>query len=571
LKNPTSPSTRRQLGEVLLSSGHITQQQLDAALAYRKENNCKLGQALTALKILTEEQLSDALRRQGKMLCINLSPGIVDQQIATELGEERSRNLRSVAINRIAGITTVAMEDPANVLFVDEIALVLKTQVLAVYAEPQKIAECINTVFRNTGEKPDLLRDIMDSAELGGAVNLDVKADLGEEDDGELDQPVINMIRSVFEEAFEARASDIHLEPRRDSFVVRFRVDGALYQRLSLPRAWARPCLARLKVIAKLDIAQKRLPQDGRAQIEINGKRVDLRIATTPTMFDEGAVIRILDGGRETPDLDKLDLEPSQLVRLERAIECHDGFVLATGPTGSGKTTTLYAILARLNTPDTKIITIEDPVENEMETITQINAKPKIGLTFAAGLRSILRQDPDVVLLGEIRDEETAGIAVQAALTGHLVLSTLHTVGAAETITRLEDMGVEKYLVADTLRGIISQRLARRICGHCKKEVKPGAETLKRLEIEQAEGQTFYQGEGCDRCLSSGFRGRIALFEILQMTPELCTLVRKGCSTHELNAEARASGLLTMREDGLRKALQGKTTLSEVLSITAKA
>jgi type IV pilus assembly protein PilB len=268
---------------------------------------------------------------------------------------------------------------------------------------------------------------------------------------------------------------------------------------------------------------------------------------------------------------DRLGMPDDLRARFLDMVERTAGMILVTGPTGSGKTTTLYAILSRLNTSDAKIITIEDPVENEMETITQINAKPKIGLTFAAGLRSILRQDPDVVLLGEIRDEETAGIAVQAALTGHLVLSTLHTVGAAETITRLEDMGVEKYLVADTLRGIISQRLARRICSHCKKEVKPGIDTQKRHEIEQAEGQTFYAGEGCDRCHSSGFRGRIALFEILQMTPELCSLVRKGCSTQDLNQEACASGLMTMRQDGLRKALQGKTTLSEVLSITAKA
>lgn len=566
-----STSSRRQLGELLVQAGRITEEQLEQALQYKREHGCKLGQALVSLEMLDEKYLAEALRRQGKVLCINLTPGIVDHAVAVELGEARAREMQAIAINRIAGITTVAMEDPADVYSVDEIALHLRSQVLAVHAEPHKILECINTVFHSPGDKPDLLSDILNSAEMGEGVSLEIKSEERDQDDGDLDQPIINMLRTILEEAFDARASDIHLEPRRDTFIVRFRVDGKLYQRLELPRAWSRPCLARLKVIAKLDIAQRRLPQDGRAQVLINGTRVDLRIATTPTMFDEGAVIRILDGGRDAPDLEGLDIEPTQLQRFHRAIECHDGFVLATGPTGSGKTTTLYAVLKHLNNPQTKIITLEDPVENELETITQINAKPKIGLTFAAGLRSILRQDPDVVLLGEIRDGETAEIAVQAALTGHLVLSTLHTVGAAETITRLQDMGVEQYLLADTLRGIVSQRLARRICKNCVREITPSEEVMRRLEISHGEYKTFYGGEGCDKCLNSGFRGRIGLYEILQMTPDLCNLVRNGGSTRELTNAANASGLLTMREDGLRKASEGKTTLSEVLSITAKS
>jgi len=320
-----------------------------------------------------------------------------------------------------------------------------------------------------------------------------------------------------------------------------------------------------------MDIAQRRLPQDGRAQAEIHGRHVDLRIATSPTLCGEAAVIRILDGGRELRDLESLDLDASQLASLVRMMECPDGFVLATGPTGSGKTTTLYAILKRLNKSDTKIITLEDPVENQLEGVSQISTNAKIGLTFAKGLRSILRQDPDIVLVGEIRDEETAEIAVQAALTGHLVLSTLHTVGAAETITRLVDMNVEPYLLADTLRGIISQRLVRRICAHCRESSPASPEMLERLGLPATDDTLFYQGRGCDTCHGSGYKGRLGLYEIMLMTPEMCSFVREGLATHALHAAACKAGLVTLRDDGLRKARTGQTTLSEVLSVTARS
>ena len=347
-------------------------------------------------------------------------------------------------------------------------------------------------------------------------------------------------------------------------------MDGSLYERLSLPKAWARPCIARLKVVASLDIAQRRLPQDGRAQAEIGGRRVDLRVATTPTLTGEGAVIRILDGGRELRDLESLDLDHRQLEAMQRMLECSDGFVLATGPTGSGKTTTLYGMLKKLHSPATKIITLEDPVENQMDGITQISTHAKIGLTFARGLRSILRQDPDVVLLGEIRDEETAAVAVQAALTGHLVLSTLHTVGTAETITRFTEMGVEPYLLADTVRGVISQRLVRRVCTKCKEQVKPSPEMLQRLGVDPDTAEAFFEGRGCSECHQSGFLGRVGLYEIMTMSPAMCEMVGRGGSTKELQRAAIENGLVTLREDGLRKARLGSTSLSEVLAVTAR-
>lgn len=574
MKNVAASKSRHTpLGEVLIKAGKLDDNGLAQALAYKREKGVKLGQALVELGLVKEGDISDALRHQGRVVCIHLTPGLVDHEIAHALGEERSRYHHAIAINRICGVTTLVMSDPSDVYTVDEIALFLKTPVLAVHAEPKSITACLDDVFAAQKSTTDALAEIAQTVEAGAStVSFDVSGGEEEaaEDSEDVSQPVINMIRKVLEEGYNARASDIHLEARANNFVIRFRVDGSLYDRLTLPKGWARPALARLKVIASLDIAQRRLPQDGRTQIEIGPRRIDLRIATTPTLTGESAVIRILDGGRELRDLESLDLDPKQLDALKRMTEYSDGMALATGPTGSGKTTTLYAMLKKLHKPDTKIITLEDPVENQMDGITQINANPKAGLTFAKGLRSILRQDPDVVLVGEIRDEETAEIAVQAALTGHLVLSTLHTVGAAETITRLADMGVEPYLLADTLRGVISQRLIRRICSNCRTAEDPSDEILRRLELPREDGVTFYEGKGCNQCFGTGYKGRVGLYEIMQMTPEMRALVSAGKSTEELNEAASHAGLATLRADGLRKARAGQTTLSEVLSVTAR-
>jgi type IV pilus assembly protein PilB len=574
VKNSAATKARHTpLGELLVKAGKLGADDLQAALAYKKERGMKLGQALVELKLVTEAEVAEALRDQGRVHCINLTPGIVDHEIAAQLGEERSRQLQALAINRICGVTTVVMEDPSDVYTVDEIALFLKTPVLAVHSEPTRIVACIDEVFTAKKAQTDVLAEIAQHVESGASTVqfnlLGDEEDVGSESE-DVQQPVINMIRKVLEEGYESRASDIHLESRAGAFVIRFRVDGSLYDRLTLPKGWSRPALARLKVIANLDIAQRRLPQDGRTQLEIGGRKIDLRIATTPTLTGESAVIRILDGGRELRDLESLDLDAAQLDAIKRMSDCADGMVLATGPTGSGKTTTLYAMLKKLHKPDTKVITLEDPVENQMDGITQINANPKAGLTFAKGLRSILRQDPDVVLVGEIRDEETAEIAVQAALTGHLVLSTLHTVGAAETITRLTDMNVEPYLLADTLRGVISQRLVRRICPNCRTQVEASDELLERLGVQRDQSAVFYEGKGCKQCHGVGYKGRCGLYEIMRMTPEMRAIVSAGKSTEDLNQAARDGGLITLRDDGLRKARSGQTTLAEVLSVTTR-
>jgi type IV pilus assembly protein PilB len=588
--NADSPPKRPHvpIGKYFLQQGKITPEQLESALAYKQQHGARLGQALVALKFVSEDDLITVLREQGKVHCINLTPEIIDPEVAMKLGENESRRFQSIAMNQIARYTTVAMEDPSDVLAIDELGRRLQTRILPVFAEPSKISQVIESVFtRGTirlgrpeaSRSVDLLAEtarqeaMVDGPEaFTSGKDVDLTASDTRDEDGEkadLDKPVINLVRSVLQEAFLQGASDIHMEPRRNDFLIRFRVDGVLFDRTNVPKSWARPVLARLKVMAKLDIAQRRLPQDGRCQFSYKGNRVDLRIATTPCLHGEGVVLRILDGGRQLHDLESLDLDEGQRKTLERIITCRDGFVVATGPTGSGKTTTLYAMLQRLNSRDRKIITLEDPVENEMEGVTQINANPKIGLTFAAGLRSILRQDPDIVLLGEIRDEETAEIAVQASLTGHIVLSTLHTVGAAESITRLADMGVEPYHLADTLRGIVAQRLLRRICTGCKSPHQTDPETLHRLGIDDPTAQ-FYEGRGCEHCNGTGFKGRIGIYEIMQMTQALCRLVEKGEGTDNLHQAALQQGMVTLREDGLRKARAGLTPLSEVLAATSR-
>jgi len=559
------------IGELLIQQGLLTDADLDRALAYKKQHGGKLGQALVELKLVSEETLAAALRTQGKIHCIHLTDGIVDREIARSLGEDLSRKFTAIAINRIASVTTVAMEDPADIYAVDEMSMNLKTSVLAVYAEPSKINAHLDGVFEaHSQEEAAKLEEILETAGEFD-VNLEVVGD--EEPDGDeedLNQPVIQMIRRVLEEANQAKASDIHIETRHDRVVIRFRVDGSLYDRLTLPKSWSRPCITRLKVLASLDIAQRRLPQDGRLQVEMGGRRVDLRLATTPTMTGENAVIRILAGGQEVPSLEELGLDEGQLDHLDRMITAKDGCVLTTGPTGSGKTTTLYSILKRLNSPQAKIITLEDPVEIQQDGLSQISTNAKAGLTFATGLRSILRQDPDIVLVGEMRDQETAQIGVQAALTGHLVLSTLHTVGTAETVSRLVDMGIEPYLLADTLRGIIAQRLVRRICTFCKEPAQPDPVHLRRLEIEPEDAAGLQVGRGCERCMDSGFSGRVALYEIMPVGGRLAEMVAQGVGTEELRRASIELGLTTLRADGLRKANAGLTSLQEILAVTSR-
>lgn len=590
--NPSQPRTRhKQIGEILLAEGLITEEQLEEALEYKKRAGVKLGQALIAQEFVTHGQLASALERQGKISCINLTKEIVDQGVALSMGEERSRQLQAIAVNRIADTITVAMEDPADVYVLDELTRALDARILAVHAEPEDINEAIGHVFSGKLNMPEVkappkieLRSKAALAPPSISESLDEIATNAYQEISEMeapddsvsveevtneDNPVIKVVQRIIEEAADAGASDIHIEPQEKQTVVRFRVDGTLFERTTLPSEWNRAIIARLKVLAQLDISQRRLPQDGRIKIEIHGVKTDVRLATTPTLFGEGAVLRILSGEDDSLTIENIGFEDSQLTTIKNCATAKDGFFLVTGPTGSGKTTTLYAVLSFLNSPDTKIITLEDPVENQLDGATQINCNSKIGLTFATGLRSILRQDPDTLLVGEIRDEETATIAVQAALTGHLVLSTLHTVGTAETITRLTEMGVEGYLLADTIRGIIAQRLVRRICKHCKVAYKPDDDVMARIDLDDPDVE-FFKGKGCETCNGTGYKGRLGVYEIMSVDANVASAIRKGERSDVIQGAAMEAGMLTLRQDGLRKVLQGLTTINEILAVTPR-
>lgn len=593
--SPKPKSRHKQLGEILLGEGLITEEQLTEALDFKKRSGVKLGQALASLEFVTHAQLASALEHQGKIQCINLSKGIVDQGVAFRMGEERSRNLQAIAINQIAGTVTVAMEDPADVYVLDELTRALDARILAVHAKPEDIIETLAYIFSGKINMPevkappkielrgkaslrapgidegpgDSLDAIATTAHEDVASETDDDDAVSIEDISKEDNPVIKVVQRIFEEAYDAGASDIHIEPSETELTIRFRVDGVLFQRTTLPIDWCRSIIARLKVLAQLDISQRRLPQDGRIKIDLHGNATDIRLATTPTLFGEGAVCRILSGEDDSLTLENIGFEDSQLEVIKNAAMAKDGMFLVTGPTGSGKTTTLYAVLSHLNSPDAKIITLEDPVENQLDGATQINCNAKIGLTFATGLRSILRQDPDTLLIGEIRDEETASIAVQAALTGHLVLSTLHTVGTAETITRLTEMGIEAYLLADTVRGIIAQRLVRRICKDCKAPFTPDDSILARIDLDGQE-PTFFKGVGCDTCSGTGYKGRLGVYEIMSVDSKVASSIRKGERSDQIQEAAQGSGMLTLRQDGLRKVLAGHTTITEILAVTPR-
>jgi len=583
-----SPNSIPLLGQLLVQEGTISAGELMRGLAYKQSRGGKLGQALVGLGLVSEGELARGLRSQGKTLAMRLHPELIDVGVAAGLGEDASRKHKALAVNRVAGCITVAMDDPQDVFAIDAIQSELGSRILPVFADIVQLEEAIEYVFKTRGQSTAQdgklsLEQLVEQAhgEATPNKNPDSNAsdaiDLGNQDsfeqtealEGEVDEkPIVNLVRSILLAGFKEGASDIHIEPRLDEYAVRFRVDGSCYEKTRVPRAWATRMMVRIKLMGNLDIAQRRLPQDGRASFRVGDQRVDLRVTTTPTVSGEGAVLRILDGGRELKDLNALGLRDEQIMRMQRMVRCREGFVLATGPTGSGKTTTLYALLKELATPERKIVTLEDPVENVLDGVTQINACPKVGLTFAKGLRSVLRQDPDIVLVGEIRDKETASIAVEASMTGHIVLSTLHTVGAAESVTRLLDMSIAGYQLGDTLKGVVAQRLLRKICTHCREQAAPIPEALRELSITDPEAK-FYEGRGCSRCRNTGFKGRVGIYEILLVDAELRSLIQTGATTDQISAAAHSNGIGTLRDEGLRRALAGEVTLADVLSVTS--
>ncbi len=580
------------IGQYFTDSGRITAEQLQEALDYKNDQAVKLGQALTALGFVDEAELAEALRQQGKVHCINLRPEIINTQIALEFGEKSSRRFRAVAVNRISGYTTVAMEDPSDVYAIDEMSRTMKTRVLPVYAEPSKIEEAIEHVFssriiRRLGEESGGGERIPMTTG-SGAVKLEGITSYAAERERQTkiqpiergvpntpskspehdEERVVNMLRSMLQEAFLQGASDVHVEPRRDDVLIRFRIDGRLFDRTSLEKTWSKDLVRRVKLLAHLDPEVSHLPQDGRAQLRYSGKGVDMRVLTIPSLLGESAVLRIVDGGERLRELDSIGFSADQQSEVERMLAEDNGLLLVAGPAGSGLTTTSYSMLQQLNTRERKIVTIEDPVECQIDDATQINVGQDGGLNFQTGLRSALRFDPDVLLVGEVADADVAQAVVTASLTGHLVLSTLHSIGVAETITRLIQSGVDPFLVADSLRGVIAQRMLRRICSDCRQEAEPDSELMLRLGIPAAESRSFYEGRGCGQCNDTGFKGRIGIFETCHFGSELTQHIGEGPTLEALQSFLADVGMKTLRQDGIEKAANGWTTLGEVLSAT---
>lgn len=558
-----------RLGEMLVSEGLLTPEQLKEALESQKKSGKRLGDTLVLLGFISEESIAAALSRQLGIPYITLANYEIDPDIIKTIPEETVRKYKIIPVDKTGKTLTVALSDPANIFILDELKLLTKCEIIPLISYDSDIQRAIEQYYKKSDAIEQVLKDMKDAdMEL---VAEDKEIDLAAMKEQAEDAPVIKLVNAVLSQAIDDRASDIHIEPYEDTLRIRYRVDGSLIEGPSPNKKLHPAIVSRIKILSELDIAERRLPQDGRFKIKFDDRIVDLRVSVIPTVFGEKVVMRILDRSKLMLDLTKLGLEVEDMNQFEAMIRKPYGMVLVSGPTGSGKTTTLYSALNTINSEDINIMTIEDPVEYQIKGINQVQAKPDIGLTFAAGLRSFLRQDPDVVLVGEIRDLETAEIAIKAALTGHLVFSTIHTNDAPSTVTRLTDMGVEPFLVTASLIMIVAQRLIRRVCPRCRELYIPPLDSLDALGVPMSartEGIRFSRGLGCDYCKKTGYRGRVSIYEILIVNDEIRQAVIEGQSLITIKRLARENGMRTLRESGILKVIDGTTSVEEVLSAT---
>jgi type IV pilus assembly protein PilB len=548
---------------------------LEQATKAQKEQNCRLGSALVKLGFLSDEDVTNFLSRQYGVPAINLSYFEIDPAVVKLIPFETAKRYQILPLSRVGASLTIAMVDPTNVFAMDDIKFMTGFNIEPVVASESSILAGIEKSYGGPKEKEEDLETVMQSMSEMNDSDVELQA---EEQQMELSQlekaadeaPVVKLVNIVLGDAVKRGASDIHIEPYEKEFRVRFRIDGVLQSIMSPPMKLKDAITSRLKIMAKLDISEKRLPQDGRIMLKMNiggrKKQLDFRVSTLPVLWGEKIVLRLLDKENLRLDMTKLGFEPESLVKFEKAILKPYGMVLVTGPTGSGKTNTLYSSISRLNQPDTNIMTAEDPVEFQLAGVNQVQMKEQIGLNFAAALRSFLRQDPNIILVGEIRDFETAEIAIKAALTGHLVLSTLHTNGAPETITRLMNMGIEPFLVATSVHLICAQRLIRRICKDCIETVEVPIPALieEGFTPEEAKTVRIQKGKGCGVCNNTGYKGRCGLYEVMEVDDEIRELVLVGASAVELKKKAIEQGMITLRRSGLIKVAAGMTTLEEV-------
>ncbi len=566
-----------RLGEILVKENLINQEQLKHALDYQKQHGGRLGTCLVKMGLVTDDEVTAVLSRQYGVPSINLKFYEVDPMVTKLIPQETAVRYQIVPLSRVGSTLTIAMTDPTNVFAMDDIKFMTGFNVEPVVASESAIAEAIQKFYGEVATVQELDKVMKDLA--GEEADLELAAEEAEMDLATLEKaaeeaPIIKLVNLILTDSVKRGASDIHIEPYEKEYRVRFRVDGVLQTVMTPPLKLKDAITSRVKIMSKLDISEKRLPQDGRIMIKYSKdgkkKELDFRVSVVPTLFGEKIVLRLLDKENLRLDMTKLGFEQESLTKFERAILKPYGMVLVTGPTGSGKTNTLYSSVARLNTPETNIMTAEDPVEFQLMGINQVQMKEQIGLNFAAALRSFLRQDPNIILVGEIRDFETAEIAVKAALTGHLVLSTLHTNDAPATISRLMNMGIEPFLVATSVNLICAQRLIRRICVNCKEQLPVPEPALLDAGYTPEEVKTVkvYHGKGCSICNNTGCKGRTGLYEVMEISDELRELILVGASALELKKKALDLNMITLRRSGLVKAAAGLTTLEEVLRET---
>ncbi|WP_139490265.1 GspE/PulE family protein [Brevibacillus dissolubilis] len=545
----------KRLGDILVESGIISEEQLQEALVEQKKSKLKLGDHLLQRGYITEQQLIEILEFQLGIPHVSLFRYKLDASLVSIVSEELARRHVLIPLKKEGNKLTVAMADPLDYFAIDELRMSTGFLIHTVIATRDEVQRAINRMYSMQGSVKELMEGI---GEAGDLEEVRVADD---------DSPIVRLVNEMFDQAVQLRASDIHIDPQDDGIRVRYRIDGLVRTERVLPRHMMNMLTTRLKIMANLNIAERRAPQDGRIQMTVAYREIDVRLSTLPTIYGEKIVMRLLDLSNAKVELDQLGLTRRNHSTFTQTISRPNGIVLVTGPTGSGKSTTLYAVLNHLNDESVNIITVEDPVEYQLDGINQVQINEQIGMGFSTALRSILRQDPDIIMVGEIRDQETAEIAIRAALTGHLVLTTLHTNDAVSSVTRLVDMGIPPFLISSSLNGVLAQRLVRRICKDCRHEV-PATEQEKELFAKRGiKIETLYRGRGCGNCSLTGYRGRLAVHEVLSMDDTLRTMMTQNLPTSEYKKHAMKNGMILLFDDGLLKAKQGLTTLEEIYRI----
>ncbi|MCH8823106.1 MAG: Flp pilus assembly complex ATPase component TadA [Planctomycetes bacterium] len=574
-KNTIDPAELkgRRLGRALTKLKKVTRDQVQEALQLQKTRKEPLGQLLVGLGHITESDVMEALAGRAGMRMVDIKQDAIEDSTIDALPAETANTYQIVPLmyDSVTKTIVIALKNPDNYRAVDDLRLMMGLKVEAVVAPADQIDAVLKKRYSDDKTSMStIMAEIGDSDTLAALAGRGDSIDLEELTQAAEDNKVVRLLNLVLLQAIKDKASDIHFEPFEEEFKMRYRIDGILYEMIPPPKHLALPIISRIKVMANLDIAERRLPQDGRIELTVRNNPIDLRVSVLPTIFGESVVLRVLDRSNVQLSLDKIGLRKDELEVVRKLIKKPNGIIIVTGPTGSGKTTSLYAALSELNQPTTKILTAEDPVEYDIDGLIQCQINTDQGLTFARLLRSFLRQDPDVILVGEIRDNETAQIAVQASLTGHLVFSTLHTNDAPSSILRLLDLGMEPFLLTATIEAIVAQRLVRRICLNCKEEYTPTDEQLMELQLRRSDvdERTLFRGRGCEKCNHSGYKGRMALFEIMGLDDRLRDMIMQEASTNILRNEARKRGMRTLRETGLMAIYEGQTTIDEVVRET---